>query len=344
VAVCEDREGERIGEMMAGLKGFIHIISSRSFLVWIVSGWVIFYITGAIFLKEAFAFFIGGLRDNPLIYIPFVLFLLSGYANLLRRIKDNVRENSWKIIGFIAPFGLMVFLTGFFISVHWREFDWIVTGEGDVIRPRWSEEEYQIVKVNSGIKDRFLDMEEGGILAHEPRANVKDRESRMVEIGAFPAKRLSGNYLHILNFGIAPRVVLSEDSRVVTEGYIPMRILPPGSYDFFEIPPYPYRFTISLSPERIIQKGGVKAMEYNIKNPLFRLKVTRGDKVISETEGVREIALDGVRLTIGEPIPWLMLEVVHDPGLPVMVSGIFLSLIGIPLWFLFLLIRRVSHG
>ncbi len=318
---------------MKGLKILFSILSSRSLLVLLVAGWVILYVTVAIFLKEAFATFIGGLKDNPLIYVPYMIFLASGYANLIRVVVVSVIPLKYRLLRIFFPLGVMVFLTGFFVSIQLRQFDWIITGEGDVIRTRWDGQEYLISKVRSGIKERFLDIEEeGGVLAYEPRAIVVDRSSRQVEIGAFPPGRFNGNYFHILNFGIAPHFVLFEGDKVITEGYVPMRLIPVGSSDFFDIPSYPYRFTLSISPERLFDKGKIRVAEYNLKNPRFRIRITRGETVIAEGEGVREISFHNLRIVFNDSIPWIMLEAVNDPGLPVMVAGIFITLSGLPLW------------
>lgn len=326
---------------MRVFKTLYNIISSKSFLILIISGWGFFYVTGAIFLKEAFAFFIDGLRDNPFIYIPYLIFLMSGYANLFRTIMDSLKGERLRLIGKILPFGVMVFLTGFFISAQLRTFDWIVTGEGDMIRLKWSGEEFLISKINLGIKEKFIDFEETkGVFAFEPKAMIMDRESRMLEIGAFPPRRSRGNYFHILNCGLAPGIILKEGEKMITEGYIPMRILPPGSNDFFEIPPYPYRFLLSLSPERVIQKGESKLSEYNLREPRYRLRVMKGETVVAEGEAVREMDFDSLRINFMTPVPWILLEVVNDPGLPLMVLGLLISVAGFPSSLFYIFIRR----
>jgi hypothetical protein len=292
-------------------------------------------------MEEAFAFFVISLKNNPFVYLPFVLFLISGYANILRALKVHLKNKKWKILNYFTPLGLMIFLTGFFISIQLREFQWIIVIEGDLIKPRWSNEEYFIQKINSGIKEKFIDIDVEGILAHEPRVILTNKEGKKVEVGAFHARRFNGNYFHVLNYGYAPYVLFKEDNNIVAEDYVPLRILPPGSTDFFELPPYPYRFYLTLLHSKIIQKGEIKAKEYNLKDPLFRLTITSGGETISEKEGIRDIAFDKFGLTIEKVVPWIMLEVVKDPGYPVMVLGLFLFIFSLPVIIFNVLIRII---
>jgi hypothetical protein len=69
------------------------ILSSKVFLIWIIGGWIIFYIISAVWMKEAFGYFVLGIDKNPFIQIPFILFLVSGYLNLIRASRDILRKN-----------------------------------------------------------------------------------------------------------------------------------------------------------------------------------------------------------------------------------------------------------
>ena len=66
------------------MKGLYGILSSKAFLLWMIGGWILYYVISAIWLREAFGAFVAGIRENLFMQIPFVLFLLSGYLNLIR--------------------------------------------------------------------------------------------------------------------------------------------------------------------------------------------------------------------------------------------------------------------
>lgn len=327
------------------------ILSSKAFLLWLMGCWIVFYVTIAIWTNETFGQFVVILRENLLIQFPFVLFLAGGYLNIIRASREKIREGKVSFFArLILPLGIMVFLTGFFISITTRQFDWLIVGQEHIVKPRWSAESYKIAGIDSGLKESLLDIDINsgkGFFAYEPRVTVLDRASRSFEVGAFPPKKINGTYFHILKFGLAPGVRLFEGGNVKDEGYMPLRILAPGSSDYFEIQPYPYRFLVSMEPEKIIQKGNLKASQFNLKQPLFRVRIFKGEKVITEKDSRGEIRFDNLTLSFFEPTVWVQLEIVRDHGVPFILSGIVLILIGIPLSFAGLVLkflRGISHG
>ena len=329
------------------LKIFLNILSSREFLIWIIGGWTIYYVFSAIWMKEAFAHFSNGLRRNLLIQVPFAVFLISGYLNLLSSAIDVFKKGMGRLLAWIIlPAGILIFFTGFFISINARQFEWIVAGEGHDIKPKWSSASYRITNVNSGIKASFLDIDIDtgkGIFKYEPKLTVMDNNLKTYEVGAFPPTKIDDAYYHILNFGLAPGIRLLENDSVKDEGYMPLRILQPGSSDSFEIKPYPYKFLVSLEPEKVIQKGNMKASEFNTKDPLYRVRILDGEKIITEGISKEEIRFNNLTLKFFDPTFWFQLEVVKDPGVPVILSGILMIIIGIILLllrFLFKIIFR----
>lgn len=329
------------------LKVFLNILSSSAFLIWLIGGWIIYYVFSAIWMKEAFSHFSSGLRRNLLIQIPFAVFLVSGYMNLVRSSIDVFKERKGGFFAWVfLPAGILIFFTGFFISVNARQFEWIVAGEGHDIKPQWSSASYRIANVNSGIKTSFLDIDVDtgkGIFKYEPKLTLMDNNLKTYEVGAFPPTKIDDTYYHILNFGLAPGIRLLENNSIKDEGYIPLRILNPKSSDSFEIKPYPYKFLVSLEPEKVIQKGNMKASEFNTKNPLYRVRILDGEKIIAEDISKEEIRFNNLTLKFFGLTFWFQLEVVKDPGVHVILSGILMILSGIILLllrFLFKIIFR----
>ncbi len=326
------------------IRGLLNTLSSKVFLIWIVGGWITYYVLSAIWIEEAFAYFVLGIGKNILIQFMFVLFLLCGYLNLIRVSKDMLKKGITKLISWVLfSAGIMVFCTGFFVSLASRQSEWILAGEGHVVRPKWSSQELIVSHVDAGLKESFLDsgIEAGlGIFQYEPILTVSNAESGSYAIGAFPPARIGDTYYHILNFGIAPGLRFSEGENVLDEGYMPLRILPPGNSDFFEIQGYPYRFSVSLKAWRAFQQAGVSVNEYNMKNPNYNVKVFRGEKVLAEGDPNDGLHFEAYSLRFVEPTFWIQVEAVKDQGVMIIIAGVLFTALG----FLSLLVRIAFFG
>lgn len=329
------------------------IFSSREFLAWMIGAWILVYASSMIWTKESFAYFMTALRDNLLVQIPFVLFLGSGYLNLIKTSASFFKKDKKRFLAVTClPVGILLFLTGFFISASTRHFEWILAMPGDVVQPPWSSEAYRVETIDPGVAEQFLDIdiESGkGLFRYEPKVRVRDRGGRYYEVGAFPPEKLHDTYFHILNFGLAPNISIFEDAAEQGREFVPLRILGPGSVDTFQIQPLPYKFMLSLEPERTIQKGPIKASEYSIKSPLYRVRVLDGEKVIAEAVTKERMRFRNYELGFHEPGFWVQLEVVKDRGVLFILAGIFLTVTGVPLFVIAALVALfkknvVLHG
>ncbi len=293
-----------------------------------VGGWIVYYICSARWIEGAFAGFAAGLDNNPLIQFPFLLFLLSGYMNLMRVSREVLKKGKIQFaLWIILPLGALLFFTGFFISLYLRESGQRLIGEGDIIKPPWGTETYTVTGIEPGLRGSMLGIEaDKGIFSHAPQMTLLDRRSKSYKVGAFPPKKIDGTYYHILNFGIAPGIKLYKDGKVEYSGYMPLKILMPGSSDYFEIAPYPYRFLISLSL-------------FDPKAPVYNLQVYKDEKIVAEG-GSEGIMFDGYTLHFSEHTYWILLEAAKDPGMPVLILGILLIAIGIPVSLGRLAVRR----
>jgi hypothetical protein len=285
-------------------------------------------------MKEAFAGFVSGVREHLVMQIPLFLFLLSGYLNIVRVCIQQFSQNKIRLLAWlILTVGIMFFFTGFFISVMTRQTAQSVFGEGDIIKPPWTKEGYRIMHIDPGLKDRFTDADaDKGVFSYEPMFTAIDQLSRSYKIGAFPPEKINDTYYHILNFGIAPGIRLLQGNEIRDEGYLIVNILHPGTSDFFEIPQHPYRFLISLEPVKIVQKEGMTVAHYNLKEPLFNVRVFKGEDVILESNSKARIPFNGFNLQFIKPTFWILLEIVRDPGIPILHIGIILITFGTPFY------------
>ncbi|UCH80671.1 MAG: hypothetical protein JSW20_13180 [Nitrospiraceae bacterium] len=318
------------------------ILSSKLFLLWVIGCWISYYVVSAIWLKEAFGVFVAGLRENLFMQVPYVLFLISACLNIIRASKDVFKKSrAGFVLWLILPLGLVLFFTGFFMSTTMRESGQRVVGEGDIVDPPWSRKQYRVTRIAPGLKDTlaFTDIS-SGIFAYEPKLSVVDASSQVSEIGAFPPSKLDSTYYHILNFGIAPGVILSEGKKILSQGYMILRIITPGTSDFFNIDPYPYRFLVSMEPEKTVQDDPGTVSQFSLKAPRFHVRVFSGEQLIAEGDSDRGIEINNLKLTFFTPAYWVLLEAVKDPGISVMHAGVILITLGIPMTFIYLFLRR----
>lgn len=329
MGVCKDRDGYGMNSK-SKIKLLTAALSSKAFLVWMTGGWIVYYVFSAIWIEEAFGGFATGLSTNPLIQFPFALFLVSGYMNLVRASREVLKKGKIQFaLWVVMPLGALLFFTGFSLSLYFRESGQRIIGEGDIIKPPWVSETYHVAGIEPGLRDSMLDIEANkGIFLHEPEMTLVDRYSNFHKVGAFPPTKIDDTYYHILNFGIAPGIKLYKDGSLKYEGYMPLKVLMPGSSDFFEIGPYPYRFLVLIQPENVSLRGS--ALRYDLKAPVYNVQVFKGEKVIAEGSSGQGVLFDGYTLYFTDHTYWVMLEAVKDPGMPVLILGILLIVIGLP--------------
>ncbi len=308
------------------------LLSSKVFLLWMIGGWITYYVLSSIWMEEVFSSFVVGIDKSLLIKIPFIVFLVSGYLNLLRASIRVFRASRMKfILWVILPIGVLVFLTGFFLSLSMRETGQRMIGEGDIIKPPWVRDTYNVTAINPGLKDGLSNTgTDRSIFLREPVLTLTDKHSKSYSVGTFPPVKIDDTYYHILNFGIAPGIKFFQGSKVGFAGYKPLGILSPGKSDSFEIQPYPYRFLVSMEPEQSFQEGKGYTSEFNIKKPFYRATVFMGDKVIGEGDSKKGVLFGNFRLYFIDHTFWVMLEAAKDPGLPILRLGMMLIIIGVP--------------
>jgi hypothetical protein len=313
-----------------------YVLSSKACLLWLIGGWITYYVMSAVWTEQAFAGFVDGIRKNAFIQVPYILFLVVGVLNLVRASCEIMTRGRLQfLMWFVLPLGLLLFFSSFFLSIHYRQVGQRIVGEGDLIKPEWVSEGYRLARIVPGLRPNILDTElDIGIFAHEPKLTLMDRSSQKFTVGAFPPKKLGNTYYHILNFGIAPGIRFLRGDEVLTAGYMPLRILTFGSSDFFEIPPYPYRFLVSLEPDKTLLKGDAISSQYNLERPVYRVRVFRGDTVIKDGNSREGIIFDGYSLYFFQPSYWILLEAVKDPALQILRFSLLLIGIGIPLSFI----------
>ncbi len=322
----------------------LKLMSSGGFLLWFSGAWVFYYVTFSVWSKEAFSLFMQSLEESVLLQMAFAIFIAAASLNLRRAAAERYRRSrALFALWVLLPAGALVFLSGFFLSGSYRQHGITFVGLGSEVRPPWQDETYYVSDIRSPLKEVFLNIEaESGIFRYEPSI-VLDTGKEKVEVGVFPPRKVGGTYYHIQHFGLAPGVKLSRGMKLVREGHVIQRILPPPMRDSFDIEPFPYKFTIWIMPEKTLWKGKTKAKAYNIRSPSYMVTVRKGEEVVFEGDSREGVYFDGLGLSFEEPVCWVRLEASRDAGMPLLVAGIFMMAAGLPLMAVYMLLR-ISHS
>ncbi len=328
MATGKDQTVKEYFRKMSILKGIYRFFSSWRLTFWMVALFILYYLTVAVWSEEAFARFIGMLSENSTVKALYLVFLL----NVTLRLSGSLwtmRKRPMRLV-LSLPFyaGVVLFLFSSFMSVNVRQLQWVLLGEGQVLKLPWEREAFRVVKVESALKRDLLRMDDSSIFDYEPYITLQDRGGRLHRVGAFPPKRVGASYMHVLNFGLAPGVEFIRDKEVLLSGQVALRLIPFGSVDSFQLGQFNYKVYIHIIPNRIIRRGKEVARSYDITSPLYQVEVIKGEKTLFEGTTDREINFDGYRLRFYSPSYWIMLEAARDPFYIPFIVSLFLVLGG----------------
>lgn len=306
---------------------------SPAAMFWLLAAWVFLYATLAIWTEEAFGKYMGKLPESILLQAPFLVFIIVCSVNYVSYAVERINA-SWKSspLWLMAPTGVLLFMTGFFVSTVFSDSGRIFVGTDSVVKPPWEDIPYVVSKVDTGLKDEIVDLGqgEGLIFSLSPRLYVDGKGIRH-EVGVFPPAKIGKTYYHIMDFGLAPGLRISRGTEILKDGFVIQRVLPPGLRDSFRVSPFPYRFAIKLLPEREMYKGKEKLGVYNLKEPLYSVVIEKGLDVVFEGDSSAPIELDGLSMEFYGPDFWFWLEGSRNPGYLILAAGMVLLAAGAPL-------------
>lgn len=315
---------------MKRFKPFLNLLGSGTLTVWLSGVFIVYYLTVAVWSKEAFAHFIALLSGNTFCRALYLLF----FANVLVRMLNNLKR-VWpaKLTFFFRlPLyaGMLVLLLAFFFSLNTRKNTWLLIGEGDVIRVPWERSLLRVSGIRPALRRNELKMNDSVIFSSEPAITLLDENGVSHTVGAFPPRLVGSNYMHVLNFGIGPGVELREKNNAIIRTYVALRLTPFGSVDKFKLPPAPYTFYLNILPNRVIKKGGETAKQYDLEKPVYGVEVVKGDRKIMKAETDDTVTFDHtMSLRFHRPSDWVLLDVAYDPFLPLFVAGLVMTGAGI---------------
>jgi hypothetical protein len=227
--------------------------------------------------------------------------------------------------------GVALFLVSSFLSLTTREVRWQLLGKGDTLQVPWERRVFRVDRIESALRQSMLRTEDSLIFDYEPVTFLSDSAGNRYRVGAFPPQKVGRSYMHILNFGIGPGVELSRGGKTISRGYYALRLVPFGGTDSFEIKPMPYKFYLTILPNKLIKKAGEEVRVYNVERPRYHVEILKGDRKIFSGETEDSVRFDGMKLRFLRPENWVLLEVVYNPfylpyvaGLSILLAGLFL--------------------
>ncbi len=315
---------------MTRIRKITALFGSRALTVWLVGIFIIYYVTAAVWSKEAFAHFVENLSHNVLYKILYLLFLLNVALRTGQRLKSLWPAKFVFFFRLPLHAGIFLLLLAFFLSLNVRKSTWMLVGEGDVIRVPWERSLLRVARIRSALQKNVLKINDSLIFSSEPLVTLFDEKGTVHTVGAFPPRLVGSNYMHILNFGIGPGVELREKNHVLLQTYVALRLTPFGTIDKFELPPSPYTFYLSILPNRVVKKGTETARQYDLEKPLYSVEIVKGDRMIKKGDTDGTIAFDQtMSLTFHAPSDWALLDVAYDPFLPLFIAGLLLTAAGL---------------
>ena len=157
----------------------------------------------------------------------------------------------------------------------------------------------------------------------EPSALIEDEGIRKA-LRPFPFIRTSSGYMYVNDAGISPRLKIeAKGSSAFSEK---MHILPPGHEVGLTIEGG-MKASISLWPEKEFKKGRLKARQYSMERPSYRIVVKKGREVLFDgviNDG-KEVVDNGITVSSGRTEKWVEVVFVRDRA----VYLIYIALIGL---------------
>lgn len=319
----------------------ITILGSRTLTLWLMGIFILGYLTVAVWSKEAFGTFVVALTENSPVIAAYLLFSINILLRGVVVVGSMWGQKSRLMLRLPVYAGAVIVLFSFFFSLNLRAHQWMIVGEGDVFQLAWEEAPFRVVQVDAPIKKQMLVLEKSTLFAYEPTVTIEDRTGVIRIVGAFPPAQVGSSLLHIMNFGVGPGVELRDGNEVLKRGAVALRLIPFGNVDTFEIPHYPYKFSISILPTKIVKKGRETARDYDLSKPRYRIEVMKGDRMIVQAESEEGVMLDeGMSLWFFPPAAWVHLEAVYDPFRTYLIIGLALLAAGLPLRLVGLFLER----
>ncbi len=315
--------------MKTVLKNIYNLLGSKALTFWMIGLFIFYYLTVAVWSKEAFGRFIQYISSNNLARALYIIFFVNVTLRIIKSLYGLKNRPGRLLLRLPLFLGIVLFLFSSFMSVNTRQSKWELLGEGDLLVLPWESLKFRVVRIESALKRDLLRMDDSLLFDYEPFITLIDTGGRQYRIGAFPPKKAGTTYMHILNFGLAPGVELRRDGKTLLKGEVALRLVPFGSVDSFELKGFNYTVYLHILPNRIIRRGQEVARNYDITAPLYQVEVLKGETTVFRGTSKQPILFDGYELVLYPPTFWVLLEVAHDPFYMAFIVALGLLIVGV---------------
>jgi len=315
---------------MKTLRTLALFLGSRTLTLWLAGIFIMYYLTVAVWQGEAFATLIHVLSSGVLFRSLYVLFLLNLIVRIVSTGRDTWQQRTKFLLRLPLFAGLLISLISSFMSLNTRQNKQLIVGEGDILEIPWEQSLFRVVGIESALNKKTLRTGDSAFFDYEPGINLEDQTGMRTTVHPFPPTKVKSAFMHILNFGLGQAVELRRNQEVVEKREIALRLIPFGNVDSFTFEPHPYKFNISIQPNRIITKAKEKAQAYDLTNPLYHVEIVKGDALIASGDTMDSIDFEGnMSLHFIKVSDWVLLEVASDSFLMPFIIGLILILAGL---------------
>ncbi|WP_242393100.1 hypothetical protein [Anaeromyxobacter oryzisoli] len=172
--------------------------------------------------------------------------------------------------------------------------------------------------------DLLIERVDGGASAGRTSLRARAAEAtggRQITLSRWPTWLAWGRWLRVVDSGVAVRADLTTERGASLDSVVAK--LTPGARraDAIRFEGAPLRAVVSPGDGEAFSDG---------RPPSLRVMAFRGKLAIAEGAVARgePIVVEGVRLSFPEWLPWVDLELSHDPGLPLVLIGAVLGVVG----------------
>jgi hypothetical protein len=242
---------------------------------------------------------------------------------------QSVRGRFSFLPGTVLRTGFIILLVSFLFSVHLRESEEMLLHEGET--GVFFGNKILLSTITPELPEKFMQIGE------KTRFRLDDMSAELTSSGntysltpGFPV-RIEKLYYRITHLGFS--VPFNAETSMGDFGKnVDLEILPPGKTDIVELPSVDMFLTIALMPEKTIKKGLITGKQYNLRRPLYRVVLQKGeDKDKPESVTVRpgeRVTSGGDTILLGENSFFLKINSVDDPALFWIYLGSLLTLSG----------------
>lgn len=316
-------------------RGAYAMLRTPLLTVWLGGGFIVYYLTVAVWSTEAFGHFIQGISSNNAMRLWYVLFTLNVLLRSIDAGKALWSKDRRRLFLRMPLYGgIVLFLVSSFMGVNVKKHLWHEpVGKGDVVRIPWSGEIFQVAAIKSAYAKKKFGVNDAILFDYEPGVTLVDEKSSVYNVGAFPVSKVHSLYMHVLRFGISPGMELRQDGKVVAAQNIPLQLTPFGNTDSFHISDLPYDFKLTVVPNRYSTQGKESVPEYIVEKPAYRIEIQKGDQALRSVETDTGVRIDdSITISFTQPTEWVILEIVQDPFYPFFLLSLFLLCCGVVLY------------